>query len=150
MGAINVQLTRADRREIETDSSKITVHGGRMSKKYMQEVEQCDPSFRTVVDVLVPVYSKTKYRPNHTEPSSVHCILSVDAPSNVGPAKALYNYSRVLPGLLKSLGADPRKFDVQSLRRFVLERSQRCGWAAAKKCTTAVRMFQALSDGNSN
>ena len=42
LGAINVQLTPADLREIETAFSKIKVHGGRMSEKYMREVEQTD------------------------------------------------------------------------------------------------------------
>ncbi len=39
LGAINVQLTPADLREIETAFSQIKVHGGRMSEKYMQEVD---------------------------------------------------------------------------------------------------------------
>ena len=39
LGALNVQLTPADLREIETAFSKIKVHGGRMSPKYMREVE---------------------------------------------------------------------------------------------------------------
>jgi len=38
--AINVQLTPADLREIETAFSKIKVHGGRMSEKYMRDVDQ--------------------------------------------------------------------------------------------------------------
>jgi aryl-alcohol dehydrogenase-like predicted oxidoreductase len=42
LGAINVQLTPADLSEIETAFSKIKVHGGRMSEKYMREVEQTD------------------------------------------------------------------------------------------------------------
>jgi aryl-alcohol dehydrogenase-like predicted oxidoreductase len=37
---INVRLTSADLREIETNFSKIKVHGGRMSEKYMWEVDQ--------------------------------------------------------------------------------------------------------------
>jgi site-specific recombinase XerD len=53
----------------------------------------------------------------------------------------LYNYGLALRDLLKSLGEDPSKFDAHSLRKFILERSQRCGWAAAKQCTTAARMF---------
>jgi len=53
----------------------------------------------------------------------------------------LYNYSLHLRDLLKSLGEDPDKFDAHNLRRLILDTSQRCGWAAAKKCTTAVRMF---------
>jgi len=38
--AINVQLTPADLREIETAFSKIKVYGGRMGEKYMREVDQ--------------------------------------------------------------------------------------------------------------
>jgi site-specific recombinase XerD len=53
----------------------------------------------------------------------------------------LYNYKLSIRELLESSGEDPRQFNAQSLRRFVLERSQQWGWAAAKKCTTALRMF---------
>ena len=55
--------------------------------------------------------------------------------------RTLQGYRPDLCDLLRSLGDDPSRFDAQSLRRFVLERSQRCGWATAKKCATAVRMF---------
>jgi aryl-alcohol dehydrogenase-like predicted oxidoreductase len=40
LGAINIRLTPADLREIETASAKITVHGGRMGEKYMRDVDQ--------------------------------------------------------------------------------------------------------------
>jgi site-specific recombinase XerD len=53
----------------------------------------------------------------------------------------LYNYSLSILDLLKRLGEDPARFDARSLRQFVLEKSQQSGWAAAKKCTTALRMF---------
>lgn len=53
----------------------------------------------------------------------------------------LAKYNLPIRELLKHFGNDPRRFDAQKLRQFVLERSQQCGWAAAKKCTTAVRMF---------
>ncbi len=53
----------------------------------------------------------------------------------------LYNYSFSIRDLLKRFGEDPIKFDAQSLRHFVLEKSQQSGWAAAKQCTTALRMF---------
>lgn len=53
----------------------------------------------------------------------------------------LYHYGLHLRDLLKNLGEDPGRFDAQSLRKFVLEKSQGCGWASAKKCITAVRMF---------
>jgi len=53
----------------------------------------------------------------------------------------LYNYSLSIRDLLKRLGEDPVRFDARSLRQFVLEKSQKSGWAAAKTCTTAIRMF---------
>ena len=53
----------------------------------------------------------------------------------------LYGYSIPVRDLLKKLGEDPGSFDAQKLRRFILDTNQRCGWASAKKCTTAARMF---------
>lgn len=53
----------------------------------------------------------------------------------------LYLYSLDIIELLKNLGEDPSKYDALSLRNFVLERSKRSGWAAAKRCITATRMF---------
>jgi aryl-alcohol dehydrogenase-like predicted oxidoreductase len=40
LGAVNVELTQADLREIETALSKITVHGGRMNEEQMKVVDQ--------------------------------------------------------------------------------------------------------------
>jgi len=40
LAAVNVHLTSADLREIETALSQIKVHGGRMSEKHMQQVEK--------------------------------------------------------------------------------------------------------------
>jgi aryl-alcohol dehydrogenase-like predicted oxidoreductase len=42
LGAIHVQLTPADLREIDTAVSKITVHGGRMNEEQMQAVDQTE------------------------------------------------------------------------------------------------------------
>ena len=53
----------------------------------------------------------------------------------------LYGYSIPVRDLLKQLGEDPGTFDAQKLRQFILDTNQRCGWASAKKCTTAARMF---------
>jgi integrase/recombinase XerD len=53
----------------------------------------------------------------------------------------LYNYGLDLRALLKSVGEDPEAFHAQMLRSFVLERTQQCGWAAAKRCITAIRAF---------
>lgn len=53
----------------------------------------------------------------------------------------LYNYSLSLRSLLELVGDDPGKLNAQCLRQFVLKQSQCKGLAAAKKCTTALRMF---------
>jgi aryl-alcohol dehydrogenase-like predicted oxidoreductase len=42
LGAINVQLTQADLREMETAFSKLKVHGGRMSEEQMKVVDQTE------------------------------------------------------------------------------------------------------------
>jgi site-specific recombinase XerD len=55
--------------------------------------------------------------------------------------RTLYNYSISIRELLRCLGENPERFDARSLRNFVLEKSQQWGWSAAKKCTTALRMF---------
>ena len=53
----------------------------------------------------------------------------------------LSQYSLPIRDLLKRHGEDPVRFEARSLREFVLEKSQQNGWAAAKMCTTAIRMF---------
>jgi integrase/recombinase XerD len=53
----------------------------------------------------------------------------------------LYNYSIPLRDLLKRISEDPGRLNAQGLREFVLEQSQKSGWGAAKRCTTALRMF---------
>jgi site-specific recombinase XerD len=53
----------------------------------------------------------------------------------------LANYAVHLRELLTRLGDQPGTWNAQSLRQFVLEGSRTCGWAAAKKRTTALRMF---------
>jgi len=55
--------------------------------------------------------------------------------------KTLYLYRTYIRELLKRLGEEPQAFDARSLREFVIEGSQRCGWAVAKNRTTALRMF---------
>lgn len=40
LGAINIQLSPADLREIDTAVSKIKVHGGRMNEEQMKVVDQ--------------------------------------------------------------------------------------------------------------
>ena len=55
--------------------------------------------------------------------------------------RTLYNYNSSIRELLIRFGEDPSRFDAQSLRQFVLEKSQQPGRTSAKKCTTALRMF---------
>lgn len=53
----------------------------------------------------------------------------------------LYNYSLPLRDLLRRFGNDPSKLDAKRLRDFVLTQNRSVGWATAKRCTTALRMF---------
>jgi integrase/recombinase XerD len=53
----------------------------------------------------------------------------------------LFNYGIDLRDLMKNIGDDPAAFHAQMLRNFVLERTQKCRRAAAKRCVTAVRAF---------
>lgn len=53
----------------------------------------------------------------------------------------LYNYGLPIRELIRRLGEDPTKLDAQRLRKFVLNQSRHMGWGAAKRCTTALRMF---------
>ncbi len=43
--------------------------------------------------------------------------------------------------LVAELGADPRKFEASTLRRFILKKAQHSGNASTKTCILAVRMF---------
>lgn len=56
-------------------------------------------------------------------------------------ASTVSNYEIHLLALLTRLGDEPSRWDARGLREFVLEGSRTCGWAAAKKRTTALRMF---------
>jgi len=56
-------------------------------------------------------------------------------------ATTLANYSRPIRDMLRQLGEAPSRWDVHQLRAFVLEKTRSSGWAAAKCCTTALRMF---------
>lgn len=55
--------------------------------------------------------------------------------------RTLGNYDLVIRALLTRLGDDPRRFDAQNLRQFVLETGRQPGRNVAKRCTTALRMF---------
>lgn len=53
----------------------------------------------------------------------------------------LDNYGIHIRELLRQVGEDPATLDARSLRAFVMQGRETCGWAAAKKRTTALRMF---------
>jgi integrase/recombinase XerD len=53
----------------------------------------------------------------------------------------LYNYGISIGELIRQFGEDASKLNAQGLRSFVLNESRNAGWAKAKKCTTALRMF---------
>lgn len=53
----------------------------------------------------------------------------------------LANYGIHICELLKRVGDEPARWDARSLREFIMEGSRTCGWAAAKKRTTALRML---------
>lgn len=53
----------------------------------------------------------------------------------------LVNYGIHIRDLLRRLGEEPGRFEARSLRQFVMEASRERGWAAAKTCTTALRVF---------
>lgn len=53
----------------------------------------------------------------------------------------LSNYGVHICEALRRLGDEPASWDASGLREFVMEGSRICGWAAAKKRTTALRMF---------
>lgn len=50
-------------------------------------------------------------------------------------------YGRHIREVLHQLGEEPSRWDAHSLRAFVLGKSRSCGWAAVKRCTTALRGF---------
>jgi integrase/recombinase XerD len=56
-------------------------------------------------------------------------------------ALTLYNYGLPIQQLIYRFGDDPGKLDAKRLRKFVLTETHNVGWATAKRCTTALRMF---------
>lgn len=53
----------------------------------------------------------------------------------------LSNYGIHICELLKRVGDEPTRWTARDLREFIMEGSRTCGWAAAKKRTTALRML---------
>ncbi len=56
-------------------------------------------------------------------------------------ASTVDNYAVHIRELRRHVGLELDKLDARGLRQFVMEGSKTCGWAAAKKRTTALRMF---------
>jgi hypothetical protein len=56
-----------------------------------------------------------------------------------GATLSIYRFE--LRAFIKDLGEDPHMYDALNLRQFVLDKSQHSGWAPARKCICAVRMF---------
>jgi integrase/recombinase XerD len=55
--------------------------------------------------------------------------------------QTLYNYGIPIRELIQRFAEAPSQLDATSLRQFVLEKNRTTGWAVAKRCTTALRMF---------
>lgn len=55
--------------------------------------------------------------------------------------RTLYNYGLPIRELIRRFGEDPGQLNAERLRTFVLSHSRNAGWATAKRCTTALRMF---------
>ncbi len=55
--------------------------------------------------------------------------------------RTLYNYGLPIGDLIRRFGEDPSSLNAPGLRSFVLSESRNAGWATAKRCTTALRMF---------
>lgn len=53
----------------------------------------------------------------------------------------LSNYGIHICELLNRVGDEPTRWNARDLREFIMEGSRTCGWAAAKKRTTALRML---------
>ena len=53
----------------------------------------------------------------------------------------LYNYGLPIQELIRRFGSDQGKLDAKRLRKFILTQTRNVGWATAKRCTTATRMF---------
>ncbi len=122
-------------------------------KRFRQHVERCRcPGFgpvrldsvrgdRLFVDYLRSTGSLTASVEPNQDPPLLVAFRQWMRQERGTCDRTLYNYGFCIQALLRRLGDDPRRFDAQSLRQFVLETHRQSGWAVAKKCTTALRMF---------
>jgi site-specific recombinase XerD len=102
------------------------VHGGRVFLTYLRDtrlIAQCAVKPPDHDPVLLSAFCQWM----HQERGACHATL--------------YNYSIHIRKLLREFGEEPSRFDARRLRAFVLEKSRVSGWAAAKTCTTGLRMF---------
>ena len=100
--------------------------GARLFLKYIQGVD--DPP------VLDP-------HPVPAEPPLLKSFRSWMREQRDSSDGTLCNYDKPIRALIGHIGGDPRKLDAARLRQFVLRQSRGVGWAVAKHCTTALRMF---------
>lgn len=108
-------------------SNRLNVlHGARLFMRHLQDAEV----------IRIPVAERSVHDPDLL-------IAFCDwMRQQRGTCKStLYSYGIHIRALLRRLGDEPDRFDARSLRQFVMEGSQECGWATAQMRTTALRMF---------
>jgi integrase/recombinase XerD len=102
------------------------VHGARLFLTYLQDTRIITlPSVEPPVHDPAPLLAFCQWM--HQQRGTCDVTLSA--------------YSIYIRELLRRLGEEPSRFDARRLRAFVLEKSRSCGWAAAKNCVKALRMF---------
>jgi integrase/recombinase XerD len=107
-------------------SDRSLVHGAALFQKYLQEIGAVGVS--TVASPICEPAPLIGFREwMHRQRGT--CAATLD------------NYTLPIRTLLTRLGEDLSRLDARTLRQFVIEGSQTCGWSAAKKRTTALRMF---------
>jgi site-specific recombinase XerD len=100
------------------------LHGTRLFLTHLQDVGLIDrPPVERTVPPLITEFGRWMQQQRGTCTST------------------LSNYEVHIREFLSRVGDQPDTWDARSLREFVLEGSRTCGWAAAKKRTTALRVF---------
>ncbi len=100
------------------------LHGTRLFLTHLQDVGLIDrPAVERTVPPLITEFDQWMQQHRGTCTST------------------LLNYEVHLRAFLIRVNDQPSTWDARTLREFVLEGTRTCGWAAAKKRTTALRMF---------
>ena len=86
-------------------------------------------------------FDDTQPAPTHSKPLLLEEFCQWMREHRGSSERTLYNYGLPIRELIRRFSEDPDKLDAQSLRTFVLSQSRNVGWAKAKRCTTALRMF---------